>query len=624
MPLRRRLEDVKQERIRKSLWLSGMVSFFFLFLLARLVFIQVIDAETNIRLSKQNQMRLKPLKAPRGRVFDRNGKVFARNRPSYSIGVFPDRMKDRSRVVNNLLRIRDTSGMPVFDSLELIQRIEKAQYRRFDLTRLKEDVPIEIVSIIEEHSMQIPGIVVETEARREYTLGPDAFHVLGYMSEIPDEQFDSLKKKGYLYGDLIGKSGLEREYENVFKGKNGHEYIEVNAYGKSLGPIKSMPRAEPTAGNDVYLTLDMQLQQAAAKAFPDSLKGAIVALDPRNGEVLIMYSNPSIDPNIFSMATSVRTKNWAEAALNSDLPFNNRATSGTYTPGSTFKLISGIAALAEHKIRANEYMPVACHGAYRIGRRVAHCWKLSGHGPLDLRGAIRQSCNVYFYQLGLRVGDDIINKYAEMFGLGHYTGIDLPSERNGWLSGEEAYNQRFAKRGWKWTRGLVLDLAIGQTQIVTPIQLAQMVGGLGNGRVINKPHLLKEIRSRDGTVLEQNTPVVTHSLDLEPKLIETIRTAMEDVIKPGGTGGWSRVPGIPVGGKTGSAENPHGEKTHALFVACAPVDNPVIAISVVVENAGHGGSVAAPIAGEVLRYFFAETEDGKELVKEYEMKGYKN
>ncbi len=624
MPLRRRLEDEQQERTRKSLWLTAAVSFFFPLLLARLIFIQVIDADTNIRLSKQNQMRLKPIIAPRGKIFDRNGLVLARNRPSYSIGILPYRMKDRSRVLNNLLLIRDVSGEPIFDSLDILQRMRKAQYRRFDLTRLKEDVSIDIVSVIEEHSMQIPGVVVETEARREYPLGPDAFHVLGYMSEIPEEKFDSLKNLGYLYGDLIGKSGLEREYEDVFRGENGHEYIEVNAYGKSLGPIKSMPRAEPTFGNDVYLTIDRKLQEATAKAFPDSLKGAVVALDPRNGEVLVMYSNPSIDPNIFSMETSVRAKNWAEAALNSDLPLNNRATSGTYTPGSTFKLISALAGLAEHNIRSTDYMPVACHGKYRIGRRIAHCWKLSGHGYLDMRGSIKHSCNVYFYQLGLRLGDETINNYATMFGLGEYTGIDLPSERRGWLSGEDAYNERFAKRGWKWTRGLVLDLAIGQTQISTPLQLAQMIGGLGNGKVIYKPHLLKEIRNREGIVLKQNTPVVTHSLDLEPGIIETIRKAMEDVIKPGGTGGWSRVPGIPVGGKTGSAENPHGEKTHALFVACAPVDNPVIAISVVVENAGHGGSVAAPIAGDILRYYFSEIPEGKALVEEYEKKGYKN
>jgi len=198
-----------------------------------------------------------------------------------------------------------------------------------------------------------------------------------------------------------------------------------------------------------------------------------------------------------------------------------------------------------------------------------------------------------------------------MLGLGSATGIDLPAERSGWLSGEEAYNRRFASRGWKWTRGLVLDLAIGQTQVVTPLQLALMVGGLGNGKSLFRPFLVKEERSRDGTIMRKHAPELISTLEFSEESMSILHESMTSVIEPGGTGGRAKVPGVPVGGKTGSAENPHGDKTHAVFVACAPTENPVIAISVVVENAGHGGSVAAPIAGEVLRYFFAETEEGK-------------
>ncbi len=618
MSFKYRHEDEQHDRRRKSLWLTAAVSIFFLVLLFRLMWVQIAQGQMHIRLSQENRMRLSILKAPRGRIFDRNGEVLARNRPSYSIGVLPYRIKDTRQTIDNLLKICDKDGAPIFDSVSLTRQLLKARFRRFDLTRLKEDVSLEIVSIVEEHAMDLPGIVVETEARREYPLGPAAFHAIGYMSEIPEEKFDSLKERhGYHYGDLIGKAGLEREYESLLRGVDGREFIEVNAYGKSLGPIETMPRSEPVPGNDLYLTLDARLTRAAQEAFPDSLKGAVVALDPRSGEVLVMYSSPSVDPNIFSLATSLRAKSWAEAALDPNLPLNNRATSGTYTPGSTFKLVSGAAALACGAITPTSYMPAPCHGAYRIGSRVAHCWNLKGHGALNIKGAIKQSCNVYFYQLGLRVGDSIINSYAEMLGLGKPTGIDLPHEKSGWLSGEEAYNKRFAKRGWKWTRGLVLDLAIGQTQIITPLQLAMMTGGLGNGKNVYEPFLRKETRSREGIVLDLHDPVVHSKINFSDQVIDVIHEAMEEVIKPGGTGGRARVRYIPVGGKTGSAENPHGEKTHALFVCCAPVEKPVIAMSVVVENAGHGGSVAAPIAGAVLNCFFENTKEGRELVKFY-------
>jgi penicillin-binding protein 2 len=493
--------------------------------------------------------------------------------------------------------------------------MQRANFRRFDATRLKEDVSLDLVSIIEEHSMELPGIIVETESRREYTLGAAAFHVLGYMSEIPEDQFDSLKTKGYFYGDLIGKSGIERQYEKVVRGEPGQEYIEVNAYGKSLGTIPNIPRIEPKVGNDLYLSIDARLQKVADLSFPDTMKGAVVALDPRNGEVLVMYSSPSVDPNIFSMATSVRSKGWASVALDPKLPLNNRAIGGTYTPGSTFKLVSSFAGLETGKLSRDAHMPQACHTAFRFGSRIAHC--MSSHGSLNLINAVQKSCNVYFYQVGMKVGDKVINTYAKMLGLGSVTGVDLPGEKAGWLSGEEAYNERFAKRGWRWTGGLVLDLAIGQAQVITPIQLACAVGGLGNTYNTYVPMVVKGERDSSGKLINIRQPQIKSKVEMSEAVIPVMREAMESVVMPGGTGGRATVPGIRVGGKTGSSQNPQGDQTHALFIACAPIDNPVIAIAVVVENAGHGGSVAAPVAGDVLRYFFAETEEGRNIFKTY-------
>jgi penicillin-binding protein 2 len=475
---------------------------------------------------------------------------------------------------------------------------------------------MELVSIIEEHSMELPGIVVETESRREYPLGAKAFHVVGYMSEIPENQFDSLKTFGYRFGDLVGKAGIERQYEDIFRGKDGQEYIEVNAYGKSLGPIKNMPRIDPVPGGNMYLTIDLGLQTTAADSFPDSLKGAIVALDPRSGEVLVMMSSPSVDPNIFSASATLRSKNWGTIALDPSLPLNNRAIAGTYPPGSTFKLVTAAAGLMSKKLTADSHMPTPCRGAYRMGSRVAHCWDLKGHGSLDLVGAVKQSCDIYFYQVGLRLGDKIINQAAEMYGLGQPTGVDLFGEKAGWLSGEEEYNKRFASRGWVWTRGLDMDMAIGQTQLVTPIQLASVAGALGNGKYVYQPFLMKEVRSSDGMVIAQQNPIVSRTLTLDSSVVATLRKSLIEVMAAGGTGGRASVPNVPVGGKTGSAENPGG-KTHALFMACAPVDSPVIAIAAVAENAGHGGSIAAPIAGAVLRYFFSHDPEGKKISEAY-------
>jgi penicillin-binding protein 2 len=612
------LQDDQNERFVKSLILIGVISFFFFILILRLFYVQIIQADLNIRLSNENAMRLKIIVPPRGEILDRNGYVLARNRPSYSICVLPYKLKKKRKEVERLLcLIRDTSNQPIFDSTELAENMDRAYQRRFDATRLKEDISIDIVSIVEEHAMELPGIIVETESRREYTLGPAAFHVLGYMSEIPEKDFDSLKKKGYFYGDLMGKSGIERQYENIVRGKCGQEYIEVNAYGKSLGAIPDINHLSAVPGNDLYISIDARLQKVADLAFPDSFKGAVVVLDPRSGEVLVMFSSPSVDPNIFSMATSLRSKNWGTVALDPSLPLNNRVTNGTYTPGSTFKLVSSWAALESGKLQRESHMPTTCHGAFRLGSRIAHCWKLDGHGSLNLVGALQQSCNVYYYQLGMKVGDKIINQYAEKLGLGSLTGIDLPSEKTGWLSGEDAYNIRFAKRGWRWTGGLVLDLAIGQTQVVTPLQLAMMVGGLGNAKYVYKPYLVKGERDSLGNLINLRQPRIGNHIEMSEEHIPVMREGLAAVLIAGGTGGRAAVPGIPVGGKTGSAQNPQGEKTHALFVACAPVENPVIAIAVVAENAGHGGSVAAPIAGEVLRYFFSETAEGKRLVQQY-------
>lgn len=615
------VDTTPQERASKSKVLSIAVAFLFFILMLRVFYITIINGEKNLSLSINNRVFLETIKASRGIIYDRNGIVLARNRPSYSVKVLPYHIPKDVDIAEKLLKIRSRDGTPLFDTTELEKKLRYAKYRSSRLTTLKEDISLDYVSIIREHSLELPGIELTVEPRREYPLGEDTYHVLGYLGEIPRDKMDSLKSHGYQQGDLIGKAGIEQQYEYLLHGEDGIRYIEKNVYGRRLGVVNEMPQVEPERGKNIYLTIDAELQQVANQSFPDSVKGAAVAMDPRNGEVLAMVSKPSFNPNIFSLDPKKRAKEWRKIALDPNRPLTNRAVNGVYPPGSTFKLVSGLSFIDSEHYAPHDKMPQGCNGSYKIGRRIARCWNPHGHGRMDLYDALKVSCNVYFYQGSRIVQDKTINDYATKFGLGVKTGIDLPHEKVGWLSGEEAYNERFKNKKpkpWVWTEGLVLDLSIGQAQVFTPIQLGVMTSAMGNGKERFVPFLLKEIRSGDGAVLEQINVVDSTDLNVKDESIAAVKEGMRRVVMdPGGTGRRSRVPGLVVGGKSGSSENPHGEKTHALFVAAAPLDDPVIAVAVVVENAGHGGAVAAPIAGDMLRYYFENTSEGQKVLAQY-------
>jgi len=596
--------------------------FLVLGLVARLFYLQVIKGPYHQRLSEQNSMRLQIVQAPRGLIYDRNGVVIARNRPSYQVALLPTQLKEPKKVLANLLRFQDTTGARIFDSALVSWSMERGKWKKFQPLIILEDASPEVVAMVEEHQLDLPGVVTLMDSRRAYPFGPNAAHVLGYMDEVKEEELEAFQKQGnkngdsltYGRGDRIGRRGLEKVYERYFRGKDGVRYIKVNAFGKEMEVIKEMPQIKPVAGNNLISTLDMELQSLADSLLPDTVRGSVVLLDPRNGEVLAMASSPPMDANIFSLAKDRRNKEWAKLALDPAMPLNNRATVGGYEPASTYKSIVSIASLQSGKIQANEKMPRACTGAgYRFGNRTWRCWTDRGHGSMDLVDAFRESCDVYYYQVGLIIGMDIMNKVARNFGFGELTGIDLTEERSGELIDSASYNQRFRKRGWKWTRGLVLNLSIGQGQIATPLQLANLAAGLGNGKVIYKPHIMKEVRDRAGKVVAVHQPEILRNLEYSKEQQGAILEAMEAVVHaPHGTGSRAKVPGVLVGGKTGSAENPHGGLTHALFIGVAPLYQPELAIAVVLENVGHGGSLAAPIAGEIFRYYFKRKMAGQE------------
>ncbi|MGL1934670.1 MAG: penicillin-binding protein 2 [Fibrobacterales bacterium] len=539
-------------------------------------------------------------------IYERKLKWFVKN------SLWDFRMKlEQQKVKNldlfhNLMTMKNVENKQVFDTLKTMERIHAASRKnRFKRHLLLEDVNYEVVSLVVEHQEHLQGVVVEYDPRRFYTSGKTAAHLLGYNSEITEEDLKDSLFANYRQGAYIGKSGVEKIYEPMFRGQDGIKFVEVDVYGRELGLLESMPNEKAKAGYNVVTTIDLDLQKIAEEAFADTLKGALVALNPQNGEILAMLSSPAFDPNIYSIETSLRNEAIAELK-SADKPSYNRAALGTYPPGSLFKLFTSIAGMETKKITPTFKYRKACTGAFKFGRRVQKCWKASGHGRMDVVDALRESCDVYFYQLGLDVGMDPINKYARMYGLASKSGIDLPTERSGLLMDSTTYNKRFKHKGWRWTRGQILNLAIGQGELVTPLQMANAFGALAANDSLYHPHLLKEVVDENGLVVKRYKPKALNAIEISDETYNTIITAMEEVISaPHGTGGWSRVKGVRVGGKTGSAENPHGEKTHAWFAAVAPLDKPEIAIAVLVENAGHGGSIAAPIAGKVLRHYFS-------------------
>jgi len=590
----------------------------FLGLTSRLYYLQIIKGDYHQKLSMQNSVRVQIVKAPRGLIYDRKGRVLAGNRPSYQVVILPTQVKKSEEIKKTLAKFVDSAGTPIFDSAHVSWTLERAKWRKFQPLVIMEDAPMSVVAQIEEHQLEMPGVSVIVESRRYYPFGNAASHVLGYMDEIKEDELTAFRETAkpedsllYQRGDRIGRKGLEKVYESAFRGRDGVRYVKVNAFGKVIAPIEELPEIKAKPGDDLWTTLDMDLQVVAESTMADTVKGAIVAIDPRNGDVLVMASSPRMDGNIFSLSREKRNKEWAKLVFDPNRPLTNRAVAGGYEPGSTYKAAVSLAGLESGTIHAHDHMAKGCFGGYQFGNRYWKCWSPRGHGFTDTYTAFMQSCDTYYYQLGLILGMAPINEMSRRLGLGSKTGIDLDDERAGELIDSASYNAKFRKRGWKWTRGLILNLSIGQGQIVTPLQLSLYASGLANGENLFQPHLKHAIKDSKGEMLETFQPRVLHHIGLTPEDHEIILKAMEMVITgPHGTGGSARVPNVRIGGKTGSAENPHGELTHALFIGVGPVEHPEISISVILENIGHGGSFAAPAAGAVLRRFFADKSSG--------------
>ncbi len=562
-----------------------------------LVRLQVFQHEELSRLADQNRIRLDVIRAPRGTIRDRGGRILADNQASFSIVFRPAPIESTLRV-RTVVRsdwLARVTGVIAGDSNEVRRKVQEAN-RSGETAVLRRAAPYAVMAAVEESRSELAGIDVQVAPIRRYPEGTLAAQLLGYAGEINDRELAERKDKGYHLGDLIGKTGLERRYEEVLRGEDGAEFVVVNAMGKRVTALEEGPPRPPVSGRDVTLTLDLDVQLALEEAMANIARGAAVALDPRDGSVLAMVSKPVFDPNEFSRGISFAR--WKELNSNGAFPLLNRAIQSAYPPGSTFKVVTMLAGLQQNLVRPGSHEVTSCNGGYFFGGRRFGCWKKEGHGNLDLVGALQHSCDVFFYQLGLRLSLEPLEQMARAMGLGEKTGIDLPAESKGLVPSSAYYNLHF--RTGRWPRGVLLNLAIGQGELLTtPLQLATMTSLAANGGRAVRPHVVSSIQGVPEFRVEQP---LEKGVTTDPANWDALHLAMKKVVEAG-TAGAVRIPGVSVAGKTGTAQNPHGDD-HALFVCYAPAEAPTIAMAIVAENSGHGGSVSAPIAAHVLKKLF--------------------
>jgi penicillin-binding protein 2 len=583
------VEEIGASSRKRVLTTIIMLAFGLLFL--RLYQLQLVYHTEFGKKSEENSVRTIVKEPVRGYMFDRTGRLVVDVGPAYTITVMPA-MFD----TNNLAFL---SSLLQIDPAVVQGRINRGRaYSRFSPVRIKRDVDLKTLAAIEENLYLLPGVNNEIESKRLYPFSIRAPHLLGYCKEITDAQ---LAKFGSVYqqGDLIGSSGLEASYETFLRGEKGYEFISVNSKGQLLGSLEEGRRDIPSKeGFDLILSIDFGLQ-TLAESLMTNYRGALVAIDPYDGGVLALVSKPDFDPTAFSGVTS--TEVWTQLNTDPDKPLFNRATMTRYPPGSTFKMLIAAAALEEGII--DEHYRITCGGAFRFGNKVFK--DLHVHGSVNVVEAIQRSCNVFFYQLILKIGLDKFYEYGKRFGFGQPTGFDIGEEISGILPSVEYYDRIYGKG--KWTQGYLVSLGVGQGEVgVSPMQMARYAAALANGGTINQPHAVNSIRNKRTNRFD----AIDHtekSVRIDSSVMKLIREGMRRVVQePGGTGGMARIAGITSGGKTGTAENPHG-KDHAWYIGFAPFDHPRIAVVVMLENAGFGGAKAAPIAGIVMeKYLFGE------------------
>jgi penicillin-binding protein 2 len=487
----------------------------------------------------------------------------------------------------------------------------KAQKRRtpFKPVKIKSDIRWNELALLETNRVHLPGLIVDVRPRRAYVYGDLASHLIGYLGEVDENELRQARESPYRMGAQIGKYGVEYSWEDDLRGGDGGQQIEVDALGREIRPLGVV---EPYPGNNLFLTIDMELQKIAEEAYQDKT-GALIAMDPQTGEILAMVSKPSFKPDTF--ARNILPEEWKSLVENPYHPLQNKGIQGQYPAGSVFKIITAIAGLESGAITPNT--PFTCQGTFSYGNRDFRCWKEGGHGSLSLHRAIVESCDIFFYQLGLRLGPDLIARYAGEFGLGKATGISLPHERPGIVPSSSWKKKRF---GVPWYSGETLSFSVGQGYLnATPLQLLVLISAVANGGKIFLPQVVERVENINGEKLKEYPPVEMERVNVSERTLRIVQEALRGAVNdPHGTGSASALKEVKVAGKTGTAQViampedfKRGEmnriplkfRDHAWFVAYAPFEDPKISVAVLVEHGGFGATAAAPMAKKVIEQY---------------------
>lgn len=601
-----------KEWIKQRLIVASVcILFVFALLFLRLIYLQIIKGEEYRLLSEKNAVRLKSIKSSRGLIFDRNKTLLVDNRPSFNLKIM---LEDAGEVKETVKKMAELIQLPFPELMDTIARAGKGAF--YKPVTLKTDISREQLALVEAHKFDLPGILIDIEPTRCYIYKKTAAHLLGYLGQVNSQELKTGKYPHVRTGDAIGRYGIEKSFETYLQGKRGGRQIEVDANGRTIKILKTV---EPVPGLDLNLTLDLKLQQTAEKLF-ENKDGAVVAIDPNNGDILVMASNPSFDQNDF--IGGISCKKWEILISDPGKPMSNKAIQAEYPPASTYKIITALAALEEHHIDAHS--TAYCPGFYKYGNRVYRCWNKHGHGEMNVINALAQSCDVFFYQAGEKVGVDTLAQYAMGCGLGKKTGVVLENERKGLIPTSTWKKRRYNEA---WQGGETLSIAIGQSyNLVTPLQMAVFMAAVGNGGTLYRPRIVKTIEDSHGRVIQEIDPEITGGLPASKETLDIIRSGLLKVVQGDrGTARGIRLKQVDIVGKTGTAQvfsMKKGEKIkteklhyrlrdHAWFICYAPAENPVIAVSVIIEHGEHGSSAAAPIAGALIEQYLEQRQPKK-------------
>jgi penicillin-binding protein 2 len=552
----------------------------FLVLIGAFFKTQVIQNKQFVMQSEENRLRPIPLPAPRGIIYDRHGEVIAENLPAYSVSITSPNV-DSLR--SALAQLSPTLQLTQNDMNLAIRRYRRAPTRP---TVILPDASIDIVSVLEEHRLDYPRLIIQSVPKRYYPDGPMVASFVGYTGEISESELNDPKYASYKPGQQIGKGGLEKQYESILHGKEGVRFDEVDARGRPVRGEGPRPDLNPEGAPPLWTNIDLDLQKFTVGIFGDSLQGGAVAIDPNTGEVLALYSNPSWDPNKFTGGIPVDY--YKQLLEDKRRPLVNKAIQGRYPPGSTFKIATSVIALQNGLVGLKEHMPVPCSGGYQYGTRWFRCWEKRGHGSLDLEGAIKHSCDTYFYQLGLKVGLSRMIAGGISLTMRDKSGIDLPEENQPyWPYAVKYYNDKY---GRNWSNAETLNLAIGQgANSQTVVNMAKFYSAVSTRGMAPRPEIAH--------LVPQRKQIFRLTSTQDSTLLEGLKAVLEG----GGTAAASAIQGLTVAGKTGTAQNPGGED-HGWFVGFAPADRPKIVVAVLLEFGGHG-SRAAHIASAIIGHY---------------------